>query len=341
MPRASLKQRSDGRYTAKYKGIQFMWGLNNVSITPFLPTVLGVLLFIIALFWLAKSNPRLRAPFIVVSVAVNFVYLYWRVAYTLPLAYGPVSIAMGVLLLLAELVGFWQSMMYRMLFIKPFQQQKSAASDWKQLPTVDVLISTYNESAAILRRTVTACLNMDYPANLLHIALCDDGRRPEIQSLANELGVIYITRDNNRDAKAGNVNNALQNMQGAYVMLLDADMVPKTEFLQKTIGYFVDEKVGFVQTPQMFFNPDPFQFNLRMNQRIPNEQDFFMMDIQAARANYNAVLHVGTNAVFRRSALDSIGGVPTGTITEDMAMRVLFSSGIPSPVSALTGTTSS
>ena len=301
-----------------------MWGVTNIANTPFLPYMLGVLLFITVLFWAGKSSQRLRAPFIVVSIVVNLLYLYWRVAYTLPLGYGAASVIMGILLLLAELVGFWQSMIYRMLFIKPFHQQKSSAADWKQLPTVDVLISTYNESAAILRRTVTACLNMDYPEPLLRIALCDDGRRPEIQSLAEELHVVYITRNNNRDAKAGNVNNALQNMRGDFVMLLDADMVPKTDFLQKTIGYFVDEKVGFVQTPQMFFNPDPFQFNLRMNQRIPNEQDFFMMDIQAARSNYNAVLHVGTNAVFRRSALDSIGGVPTGTITEDMATGMLL-----------------
>lgn len=65
--------------------------------------------------------------------------------------------------------------------------------------------------------------------------------------------------------------------------VLDADMIPKKEFLQKTVGYFSDDNMAFVQTPQVYYNQDIYQYNLGRN--IPNEQDFFMRDIQEARAS--------------------------------------------------------
>ncbi|MEA4929726.1 MAG: glycosyltransferase [Candidatus Limiplasma sp.] len=288
---------------------------------------LGMLLAILLLlvfFAVAKKWPRWRVPFLFLSIGYNVVYLVWRIGYTLPLSYGVLSAVLGIILLLAECMGFFQSAVYRLLFVKPYRQQPRLLSEWPAPPTVDVLIATYNESLSILEKTLLACLNLDYPADRLQICLYDDGRRDEVRALCESLGVRYLTRDNSLHAKAGNLNSALAQTGGEYVLLLDADMVPKSYFLQKTLGYFLDARVGFVQTPQVFYNPDPFQFNLHFNRKIPNEQDFFMLDIQAARANYNAVLHVGTNAVFRRSALDAIGGIPTGTITEDMATGMLL-----------------
>ena len=104
--------------------------------------------------------------------------------------------------------------------------------------------------------------------------------------------------------------------------VLDADMIPREEFLEKTVGYFSDENMAFVQTPQVYYNQDMYQYNLKKN--IPNEQDFFMRDIQEARASRDAVLHVGTNAVFRKNYVDEIGGYPTCSITEDMAVGMLL-----------------
>ena len=297
---------------------------NTVWSVPTVMFMLGAVVLLILLFLLAKNVPRWRTPFVIISIAYNIVYLVWRAGYTLPLSYGILSAALGVALLLAECMGFFQSSIYRLLFIKPYQIKARPLSDWPTPPSVDVLIATYNEDVSILERTILACLNLDYPVDRLQIYLCDDGRRPNVHALCDTLGIRYLSRADSQNAKAGNLNNALGQSKGEFVMLLDADMVPKSNFLQKTIGYFLDDQVGFVQTPQVFYNPDPFQHNLRFNQKIPNEQDFFMLDIQAARANYNAVLHVGTNAVFRRKALDEIGGIPTGTITEDMATGMLI-----------------
>lgn len=287
-------------------------------------TMTLLLVIIFALYLVSAKSNNLKKIFIIVSIIYNFVYLVWRGFYTIPTNLGVLSLILSIVLLLAETLGFWQSTVFKMLFWKPFKGYDKLNKQFEKLPTVDVFIATYNEDIKILKKTITASLHLDYPKELLNVYLCDDGRRLEAKALAASLGVHYLSRNDNSHAKAGNINNALRHSKGEFVLLLDADMVPKSSFLKKTLGYFTDAKVGFVQTPQVFYNPDPFQFNLQLDKYIPNEQDFFMMDVQSGRANYNAVLHVGTNAVFRRSALDQIGGIPTGSITEDMATGMLL-----------------
>lgn len=296
--------------------------LLNLDHRIYLTALLVLLIYV--LFAGSRNSAGFRKLFIVSAIILNLIYLIWRTFYTLPLSFGIISAFLGILLLLAEWVGFWQSFVLKLLFWNPFDNGQLSVEDLKDKPTVDLFIATYNENIEILRRTIAGCQNIDYPRELLRIYLCDDGRREEVRSLCEEMGIFYLKREDNQHAKAGNINNALKQTCGEFVMLLDADMVPKASFLNKTIGYFADEKVGFVQTPQVFYNPDPFQFNLKFDDSIPNEQDFFMLEIQGGRANYNAVLHVGTNAVFRRSALEEIGGIPTGTITEDMATGMLL-----------------
>lgn len=169
---------------------------------------------------------------------------------------------------------------------------------------------------------MAASLNLNYPKDKLNIYICDDGHRNELKKLCNKYKINYITREDNEGAKAGNINNALTHIKGDLFAVLDADMIPKKEFLQKTVGYFSDDNMAFIQTPQVYYNQDIYQYNLGKN--IPNEQDFFMRDIQEARASRDAVLHVGTNAVFRKKYVEEIGGYPTCSITEDMAVGMLL-----------------
>lgn len=89
---------------------------------------------------------------------------------------------------------------------------------------------------------------------------------------------------------------------------------------------FLDEKIGFIQTPQSFYNPDLFQFNLFSEGRIPNEQDYFYRDIQVSRNKSNSVIYGGSNTVISRKALEEIGGFYTKVITEDFATGMLIQS---------------
>ena len=147
--------------------------------------------------------------------------------------------------------------------------------------------------------------------------MLDDTRRPEIKALAAELGCEYITRPDNRHAKAGNLNNAIPQTQGKLLVLFDADFVPTKNFLTRTVGFFQDPNVALVQTPQSFYNPDPIARNLGLEDVLTPEEEVFYRQIQRVRDGAGAVVCAGTSFVVRRSALESVGGFVTEAVSED------------------------
>jgi cellulose synthase (UDP-forming) len=182
--------------------------------------------------------------------------------------------------------------------------------------TVDVFIPTYNESLDIVRRTVVKSISMEYPHKTY---LLDDSTRPEMRTLAEELGCYYIARTTNEHAKAGNLNNALANSNGEFIAFFDADHAPKSTFLVRTLGYFNNPKVAFVQTPQDFYNLDSYQHRVsRTTGRVWTEQSLFFRIIQRGKDYWDAAFFCGSCAIMRRSAIEAIGGIATGTITEDI-----------------------
>ncbi len=277
-----------------------------------------------AAFFLSRAADGFRKSFLLLSLFLQGIYLFWRAADTLPVQDGVLSLFFGLLLFAAEALRTGHDAVCHLLFWEPYRPPEMRSFPAAPLPTVDIFIPTYDESAALLRKTIVACQNLDYPKEKLTVYLCDDGGRESVRRLCGRLSVRYLARGEHGDAKAGNLNFGLSHGKGELFALFDADMVPKPNFLRETVGYFADAKTGFVQTPQVFYNPDAFQYNLKQNDRIPNEQDFFMREVQEGRARFNAVLHVGTNAVLRRKAVDEIGGIPRGCITEDMATGMLL-----------------
>jgi len=190
--------------------------------------------------------------------------------------------------------------------------------DITKWPTVDVFIPTYNEPLDIVKPTVMAALNMDYPADKFQVYILDDGRRDEFRQFAEEYGVVHVTRKDNRHAKAGNINAALKNTTRELVAIFDCDHVPTRSFLQLTVGWFLsDQKLGMVQTPHHFYSPDPFEKNLDIFNEVPNESALFYGIVQDGNDLWNATFFCGSCAVIRRPALEEIGGVAVETVTED------------------------
>jgi len=183
--------------------------------------------------------------------------------------------------------------------------------------TVDVLVPTFNESVDLVRKTLLAARAMNYPHETW---LLDDGRRDEMRALAAQLGVHYLARADNADAKAGNLNHALSRTRGDFLAVFDADHAPRRDFLTKTLGYFDDEPVAFVQTPQDFYNLDSYQHRRGRgsNHTVWTEQSLFFRVIQRGKDAWNAAFFCGSCAVVRRSSLEAIGGFATGTVTEDL-----------------------
>jgi len=235
-------------------------------------------------------------------------YLSWRLG-----TFNPEAPVLSRLIYGAEVFGFVSALLHIFMCWRLGVRESRPPS---VVRTVDVFVPTYNESTALVRKTLLAALAMEQPHT---VWLLDDGRRPEMAALAKELGCRYLARPDNRHAKAGNLNHALQHSQGELVAIFDCDHAPRRDFLTRTLGYFDDERVAFVQTPQDFFNLDSFQHRHADGRpSVWTEQSLFFRVIQRGKDTWNAAFFCGSCAVVRRAALDEIGGFATGTVTEDL-----------------------
>ena len=274
----------------------------------------------------AHENP-LKIAIYSLALLATTVYIIYRVAFTIPFNLRAVDIIFGLVVIFVELVETFEFFVHFWNILR-FKKQSPAIPKTKKedFPDVDVLIATLNEDEKVLAGTLEACAKMKYPdPKKVHIYLCDDDNRKEMQKLAKKYKAGYIARQKHDYAKAGNYNNAIRKTESPYIAIFDADMRPEKEFLMKTMPFFLaEEKVGFVQTPQSFKNPDYFQ--ARFGQKLPFEQDYFYHYIQLARNNTNSTILCGTNCVLSRKALKSVGGFAVATIAEDVATGMLIES---------------
>lgn len=269
---------------------------------------------------LIKGHPSRGVTLILVtlSITVSTRYIWWRLTETLQFA-SPLEAFLGIGLILAELYAWLVLMLGYIQTAWPLNRPPVAMpEDLTAWPTVDLFIPTYNEPLEIVQNTVFGALSVDYPPDRLRIYILDDGRREDFREFAEALGVGYITRDNNLHAKAGNLNHALGLTDGDMLALFDSDHVPNRAFLQLTVGWFLaDPKLALIQTPHHFYSPDPFERNLAGGEGIPNEGLLFYGLVQDGNDLWNAAFFCGSCAVMRRSAVESIGGFATQTVTED------------------------
>jgi len=253
-----------------------------------------------------------------VSVLMSTRYIYFRATQTLHFN-SEIEAILGIGLFLAELY-IWVILLLSYLQTS-FPLKRGIVplpDDTSKWPTVDIYIPSYNESLDVVRDTVLAAQCIDYPRDKIKIYLLDDGKRREFAVFAADVGVGYITRNDNSHAKAGNLNHAMKLTHGELITVFDCDHVATRIFLQATVGAFLkDPKLALLQTPHYFYSPDPFERNLSGGQNIPNEGSLFYGPIQQGNDNWNATFFCGSCAVIRRSALEEIGGFAVETVTED------------------------
>lgn len=291
------------------------------------------------------SVEKKRNMVFVITIILMTIYLVWRMLFTLPLEEGVLNVIFGVLLILAETITVFTTfeLFFQKMRMNHYRLECPEIPE-ECYPDVDVFIATHNEPKDLLYKTVNACTFMSYPdKSKVHIYLCDDGNRDEIRKLAEEFSIGYLGFSGNKHAKSGNYNYAMSHTSSPLIATFDADMIPQHTFLLKTVPYFLlpkmikengvwrlrreDEKedslkLGLVQTPQSFYNPDLFQFNLYAEGNIPNEQDFFSKEINTMRNSSNAIAYTGSNTVISRKAMEVIGGFPIKTITEDFETSI-------------------
>jgi cellulose synthase (UDP-forming) len=287
-----------------------------------------------------ESGQLPRLMIIIAGVLLMLRYMAWRAMYTL-VSDDWISTIAAFMLYGAEIYSVVLGLLGATVNAMLLERRRLTTADLPAgtaLPSVDVMIPSYNEEASLLEVTLRAAVIMRYPANLLRVHLLDDGgtdqkvedpdpakaaaalhRRQELQALCARLGVHYHTRPRNEHAKAGNINHALQETDGDLIAIFDADHIPTIDFLDRTVPWTVlDEKVFLVQTPHFIISPDPIDRNMLSSfRRMPAENDMFYHTEQKGLDFWDAAYFCGSAALLRRRHLDEVGGIAGETITED------------------------
>jgi cellulose synthase/poly-beta-1,6-N-acetylglucosamine synthase-like glycosyltransferase len=191
-----------------------------------------------------------------------------------------------------------------------------------QLPVVTVQLPMYNEMY-VVERLIEAVCKIDYPKELLEIQVLDDSTDETVHvtkgiveaKLAEGFDIKYIHRVDRAGYKAGALKAGLEAARGEVVAIFDADFVPNEDFLRKTVPYFVDPKIGMVQTRWEHLNEE-YSFLTRaqalaldghfvIEQQVRHKAGFFI--------NFN-----GTAGMWRKETILDAGNWHADTLAEDL-----------------------
>jgi cellulose synthase/poly-beta-1,6-N-acetylglucosamine synthase-like glycosyltransferase len=245
---------------------------------------------------------------VTINLFLGLYYLSWRLTNSINWAAWPIALA----LIAAEAYSFIDAFFFGLTIWRVRSRKRPARPS--QGLSVDVFITCYNEPVGVVRQTVRAAVRIFYPHRTY---VLDDAKSSEMHAMATSEGAAYLVRSTDwdgydRHAKAGNLNNALNQTKGEFILILDADQVPSPLILDRTLGYFDDPQVAFVQTPQWFRNvprDDPFG----------SDAPLFYGPIQQGKDGWNAAFFCGSNGIFRREALMHQGLV---NYVQDLNQRV-------------------
>jgi cellulose synthase/poly-beta-1,6-N-acetylglucosamine synthase-like glycosyltransferase len=222
------------------------------------------------------------------------------------------------------ILSFYGIHRYLMVYLFHKYQKKAVEpqSTFEELPRVTIQLPAYNEMY-VMERVIDAVCAFDYPKDRLDIQVLDDST-DETQRIARgaverwkNMGVdiCYIHRDDRTGFKAGALENGLRTAKGEFVAIFDADFVPEPDFLQRSIHFFTDPKVGMVQGRWEHINRD-YSF-LTKTQAIFLDGHFvlesFTRFISGRFFNFN-----GTAGILRRKTIEDAGGWEHDTLTEDL-----------------------
>ncbi|MFD5464652.1 glycosyltransferase family 2 protein [Kitasatospora sp. NPDC127059] len=182
-------------------------------------------------------------------------------------------------------------------------------------PSVDLLLPTAGEPLAVLDNAYRHTAAVQWPGELTVLVL-DDADRPEVRELARSYGFQYRARpDRGRFKKAGNLNHGLAEGDGEIVAVLDADFCPRPDFLHHLVPYLDNPGVGIVQSPQCFDTDADMSW---LERAAGATQEIFYRWIQPSRDAQDGTVCCGTNALYRRAALQRIGGFAEIDHSEDL-----------------------
>jgi cellulose synthase/poly-beta-1,6-N-acetylglucosamine synthase-like glycosyltransferase len=189
-------------------------------------------------------------------------------------------------------------------------------------PFVTVQLPLFNERF-VATRLLDAAAALQWPKNRLEIQVLDDSTDDTCR-IVDERAVFWsnkgitvnvIRRSHRQGYKAGALDHGMQECQGEFIAIFDADFVPFHDFLVRTVPYFADKSIGMVQARWTFLNAEHSWLtaiqslllgpHFSIEHWVRSKRNLFF--------NFN-----GTAGVWRRKAIESAGGWLADTVTEDL-----------------------
>ena len=194
--------------------------------------------------------------------------------------------------------------------------------DVTNAPKVTVQLPMYNEMY-VAERIIDTTAELDYPRDKFQIQVLDDSTDETKEIIANKvkelvakgIDIIHIHRTDRTGYKAGALDSAMDKVSGEFIAIFDADFVPDSDFLLKTIPYFQDEKIGVVQTRWGHLNKT---YSMLTELQAFGLNGHFAIEQGGRSANGHYINFNGTAGIWRKSCVADAGGWEHDTITEDL-----------------------
>jgi cellulose synthase (UDP-forming) len=174
--------------------------------------------------------------------------------------------------------------------------------------------SSPGEPLSMFDVTLAACARIEYPHTTY---LLDDTRDPRFRELAEKHGAVWLELVGIPGAKAGKINAALERTTEDFILVMDPDHIPFPNILDRVLGHFSDERTGFVQVCQAYYN----QYRTFVARGAAEQTYAFYGPTQIGLNGHGAAVAIGANCTFRRAALESINGHGIG-LAEDLVTSI-------------------
>jgi cellulose synthase (UDP-forming) len=262
---------------------------------------------------------------VLMSVLAIVVYVIVRSVFFGYANYSGTDKIASLLLLLGEFFIIFHGIGYVMNVARAYNAKKlqeesdeTAHTHMGEEPSVAVIVAARHEPRQVLEDTFISIVNLNYKNKKVYFLddSSDEKYKNEADEIGHELGLKMFRREERHGAKAGTINDCLKTLDCEYVAVFDADQCPLPEFLNRVIPIMEsDKKLAFVQTPQFYTNTE----ESRVAKAAAFQQAVFYEYICEGKSSQDAMFCCGTNIVFRKEALDDVGGLDEATVTEDFA----------------------
>ncbi|MBF4983739.1 glycosyltransferase family 2 protein [Nonlabens mediterrranea] len=191
-----------------------------------------------------------------------------------------------------------------------------------EVPYVTIQLPVFNE-AYVMERLLDNIVLLDYPQDKLEIQVLDDSTdetvattKAHVEKLAaTGLDIKHVTRENRVGFKAGALKEGLVDAKGELIAIFDADFLPQSDWLKKTVIHFKDPEIGVVQTRWGHLNRD---YSILTQIQAFALDAHFTLEQVGRNSKGHFINFNGTAGIWRKETIIDAGNWEGDTLTEDL-----------------------